>query len=190
MTAQNPVLAAGVNHETGKDPAFLAGMVLAANSGRGLFSLRPPRRGGVWIVAFARTEDLVVKQDFGALPALAHVHPIGHGIIQKDMVKGRTPYLVGVGIAAVGLAEEPTPRLPFPPPDHGRAPLLQKSLGLHFGQNAQFFQDGNAGGKERLPHMVTGEAFTLQQGDRPALAGQHSGGCTAGGATANYHYIC
>ena len=115
---------------------------------------------------------------------------MGAGVVEQDLVEGRTPDLVGVGPGAVGLPEVPAPGFGVASPEHRRAPLFRESGGLYLLEDAEVLEDGHGGGQQGLADVFAGEAFALQEGHIKASAGEEGGGGAAAGASAYYYDVC
>ena len=120
--AEERRLAAGVDHEVG-DQAAGATIAFIGDAHR----------------------PAVLEQHLRDAVTLAHVHAVTPAVLEQDLVEVRAPHLVGVGIARVGLAEVPAPRLPLPAPDHGGAVLLEETGAMHVFAHAERLEHGHAG---------------------------------------------
>ena len=132
---------------------------------------------------------LVFKQDVYDLMPLEYLNAEGPAVIQQQLIEDGTPHLVGVRAIRVGLAEIPAPGLILLAPDHGGAKLGEETCGFHVGQDAQLFEDGQAGGEEGFADVVTRKKLAFKKQHPPALAGQHGGGGTAAGAAADDEHV-
>src|SRR5262249_55751274 len=110
----------------------------------------------------------VFKEHVHDLMAFADLHTMCSAIVQEQLVELWTPDLVRVRIALIGLTEIPAPGRLVHAPDHGGAPFPQKSCFLYGRQDSEFFQDGNTGGQEGFPDMVTRKTFPFQKQHLPA----------------------
>ncbi len=72
-----------------------------------------------------------VDNHLGHPMPFAYLDPVAAAVVEKELIEQRSPDLVAVRVASVGLPEVPAPRMLPGSPDHGGAPLLEEAGSLN-----------------------------------------------------------
>jgi hypothetical protein len=106
---------------------------------------------------------LFLEQHIHDSVSLTYLDPMLTAIVQEQLIKMRSPHLIGMGIALIGLAEIPTPRRLRVPPDHGGTVFGEETCCLNLSEDAKLFEHRQGSWQERFSHMRTRETLAFKE---------------------------